>query len=121
MKSIQRAAYLASTGLASEKGSFPLFDKEKYLATEAIRNLDDDVRQAIADRGIRNALLTSIAPTGTISLFADNVSSGLEPVFSFKYNRHIIRIISITTICCICNTQFFSQLMMLFFVKNFSP
>ena len=90
MKSIQRAAYLASTGLASEKGSFPLFDKEKYLATEAIRNLDDDVRQAIADRGIRNALLTSIAPTGTISLFADNVSSGLEPVFSFKYNRHIL-------------------------------
>ncbi|NQV46605.1 MAG: adenosylcobalamin-dependent ribonucleoside-diphosphate reductase [Rhodospirillaceae bacterium] len=90
MKAIQRAAYLASTALATEKGSFPLFDKEKYLATQAIRGLDEDVRQAIADRGIRNALLTSVAPTGTISLFADNVSSGLEPVFSFKYNRHIL-------------------------------
>jgi ribonucleoside-diphosphate reductase alpha chain len=90
LKAIQRAAYLASTRLASEKGSFPLFDKKKYLATEAIHNLDEDVRHAIADRGIRNALLTSIAPTGTISLFADNVSSGLEPVFSFKYNRHIL-------------------------------
>ena len=52
--------------------------------------LDDDVRAAIAAHGIRNALLTSIAPTGTISLFADNVSSGLEPVFSFRYVRHVL-------------------------------
>jgi len=48
------------------------------------------VRNAIAEKGIRNALLTSIAPTGTISIFADNVSSGLEPVFSFKYNRNVL-------------------------------
>ncbi len=48
------------------------------------------MRAAIAKHGIRNALLTSVAPTGTISLFADNVSSGLEPVFSFKYVRHVL-------------------------------
>ena len=90
MKAIQRAAYLASTGLAAEKGAFPLYDKEKYLGGEAILALDEDVRAAIAEHGVRNALLTSVAPTGTISLFADNVSSGLEPVFSFKYNRHIL-------------------------------
>jgi ribonucleoside-diphosphate reductase alpha chain len=90
MKAIQRAAYLASAGLAAEKGAFPLYDKEKYLGSEAIMALDEDVRAAISEHGVRNALLTSIAPTGTISLFADNVSSGLEPVFSFKYNRHIL-------------------------------
>ena len=90
MKAIQRAAYLASAELAREKGAFPLFDAGKYLAGESVRGLDDDVRSAIADHGIRNALITSIAPTGTISLFADNVSSGLEPVFSFKYSRHVL-------------------------------
>ncbi len=90
MKIIQRSAYLASSGLAAEKGAFPLFDAEKYLAGDGIRGLDEDVRAAIAEHGIRNALLTSIAPTGTISLFADNVSSGLEPVFSFKYLRHVL-------------------------------
>jgi len=90
MKTIQRSAYLASTRLAAEKGAFPLFDAKKYLASEGIMGLDEDVREAIAEHGIRNALLTSIAPTGTISLFADNVSSGLEPVFSFKYLRHVL-------------------------------
>ncbi len=90
MKQIQRTAYLASSQLAAEKGAFPLFDKDQYLAGEGIRGLDEDVREAIAEHGIRNALLTSIAPTGTISLFADNVSSGLEPVFSFKYLRHVL-------------------------------
>ncbi|MCF4166733.1 ribonucleoside reductase [Zavarzinia compransoris] len=90
MKAIQRAAYLESAELAREKGPFPLFDREKYLAGESIRTLDADVRAAIAEHGIRNALLTSIAPTGTISLFADNVSSGLEPVFSFAYTRKVL-------------------------------
>jgi ribonucleoside-diphosphate reductase alpha chain len=90
LKAIQRAAYLASSALAAEKGSFPLYDAEKYLAGETIQSLDDDVRDAIAKNGIRNALLTSIAPTGTISLFADNVSSGLEPVFSFTYTRRVL-------------------------------
>ena len=90
MKTIQRSAYLASSDLAAEKGAFPLFDADKFLAGETVRGLDADVRSAIADNGIRNALLTSVAPTGTISLFADNVSSGLEPVFSFKYTRHVL-------------------------------
>ncbi len=90
MKAIERAAYLASTALAAEKGAFPLFDREKYLAGESVKGLDGDIRSAIAEHGIRNALLTSIAPTGTISIFADNVSSGLEPVFSFRYTRNVL-------------------------------
>jgi len=87
---IQRAAYLASTALAAEKGAFPLFDRDQYLAGETVAGLDPEVRAAIAEHGIRNALLTSVAPTGTISLFADNVSSGLEPVFSFRYTRSVL-------------------------------
>ncbi len=90
MAAIRRAAYLASSELAAEKGSFPLFESDKYLAGETIQSLDQDVQEAIAKHGIRNALLTSIAPTGTISLFADNVSSGLEPVFSFTYSRNVL-------------------------------
>jgi ribonucleoside-diphosphate reductase alpha chain len=90
MARLRREAYLASVELAKEKGAFPLFDRDQYLAGETIRELDQDVRDAIAAHGIRNALLTSIAPTGTISLFADNVSSGLEPVFSFKYTRSVL-------------------------------
>ncbi|MGH6879810.1 MAG: adenosylcobalamin-dependent ribonucleoside-diphosphate reductase [Hypericibacter sp.] len=90
MKAIQRSAYLASTELAAEKGPFPLFDAGAYLAGETVRELDQDVQEAIARHGIRNSLLTSIAPTGTISLFANNVSSGLEPVFSFKYTRNVL-------------------------------
>ncbi len=90
MRALRRAAYLASVELAKEKGAFPLYDKDKYLAGESIGELEEDVREGIAANGIRNALLTSIAPTGTISLFADNVSSGLEPVFSFKYTRNVL-------------------------------
>ncbi len=87
---LRRQAYLASVRLAEEKGPFPLFDAEAYLAGETVAGLDRDVRDAIAANGIRNALLTSIAPTGTISLFADNISSGLEPVFAFSYTRHVL-------------------------------
>tara|TARA_R110000787_G_scaffold63679_11_gene143951 strand:- start:29584 stop:31929 length:2346 start_codon:yes stop_codon:yes gene_type:complete len=90
LRAMQRSAYLASTELAREKGAFPLFDKEQYLAGETIGGLDMDVKDAIAEHGIRNALLTSVAPTGTISLFADNISSGLEPVFSFTYRRQVL-------------------------------
>ncbi len=90
LKTLERAAYLASVDLAKEKGSFPLFDGAKFLQGETVKGLDQDVQDAIAEHGIRNALLTSVAPTGTISLFADNVSSGLEPVFSFKYTRHVL-------------------------------
>ncbi|MBC7799282.1 MAG: ribonucleoside-diphosphate reductase, adenosylcobalamin-dependent, partial [Gemmatimonadaceae bacterium] len=86
---INRAAYLASVDIAKEKGAFPLFDRDAYLDGETVRGLDADVRQAIADHGIRNALLTSIAPTGTISLWADNVSSGIEPIFALAYTRKV--------------------------------
>ncbi|MGY8997278.1 MAG: adenosylcobalamin-dependent ribonucleoside-diphosphate reductase, partial [Alphaproteobacteria bacterium] len=90
MKRLQRQAYLASAALAKEKGPFPLFDRDAYLAGESVMELDEDVRAEIAEHGIRNALVTSIAPTGTISLFADNVSSGLEPVFAFSYTRNVL-------------------------------
>ncbi len=88
---INRAAYTASTQIAAEKGAFPLFDREAYLAGAAVRELDADVRGLIAEHGIRNALLTSVAPTGTISLVADNVSSGIEPVFALAYTRKVLQ------------------------------
>ena len=90
MAAFRRAAYLASVELAKDKGAFPLFDREKYLAGESIRALDEDVQAAIRAHGIRNALVTSIAPTGTISLFADNVSSGIEPIFSYLFTRNVL-------------------------------
>ncbi|APZ53583.1 adenosylcobalamin-dependent ribonucleoside-diphosphate reductase [Salipiger abyssi] len=88
---IARAAYLASVELAKEKGAFPLFDAEKYLASGNMMQMDEDVRAAIRTHGIRNALLTSIAPTGTISLYAGNVSSGIEPVFAYAYTRKVLQ------------------------------
>ncbi|MGH7006291.1 MAG: adenosylcobalamin-dependent ribonucleoside-diphosphate reductase, partial [Alphaproteobacteria bacterium] len=90
MKAVQRAAYLASAELAAEKGSFPLFERDKYLGGEAVSELDEQIKSAISANGLRTALLTSIAPTGTISIFADNVSSGIEPVFAFTHNRSVL-------------------------------
>ena len=91
MHAIARSAYLASVDLAREKGPFPLFDAPAYLASGTMRGMDADVRAAIAKHGIRNALLTSIAPTGTISLYAGNVSSGIEPVFAYAYTRKVLQ------------------------------
>jgi ribonucleoside-diphosphate reductase alpha chain len=88
---VQRLSYLASSDIAAEKGSFPLYKQAAYLAGETIKALPDEVRTAIGRYGIRNALLNSIAPTGTISLLADNVSSGIEPVFAFNYTRHVLQ------------------------------
>ena len=90
MGTLQRAAYLASARLAAEKGAFPLYDRERYAESATVRRLDDDVQEAIAESGVRNALLTSVAPTGTISLLAGNVSSGIEPVFSYSYTRNVL-------------------------------
>lgn len=90
LSTIRNEAYRASARLAAEKGAFPLFDRDAYLDAPMVRGLDEDVRALIAEHGIRNALLTSIAPTGTISLFADNVSSGIEPVFSYSYERAVL-------------------------------
>src|SRR5665213_3168274 len=91
LAAISHAAYRASVDLASEKGPFPLYDMTPYLARPHIQALPPDIYDAIAAHGIRNALLTSIAPTGTISLFADNVSSGIEPVFALSYNRKVLQ------------------------------
>jgi ribonucleoside-diphosphate reductase alpha chain len=88
---INRHAYLASANLAREKGAFPLFDRDAYLAGETVKGLDAELRALIAEHGIRNALLTSVAPTGTISLVADNVSSGIEPVFAHNYTRKVTK------------------------------
>jgi len=90
MAAFRNAAYRASIDLAREKGPFPLFNRDKYLAGETIATLPVDIRDAIAEHGIRNALVTSIAPTGTISLLADNVSSGIEPVFSYRFTRALL-------------------------------
>lgn len=89
MRFIANRCYMSSASIASEKGPFPLFDKDKYLRGKFIQKLDPDVREAIFKFGIRNSHLISIAPTGTISLTANNVSSGLEPVFSYSYDRTI--------------------------------
>ncbi len=91
LHAIARAAYLASVQLAKEKGAFPLFDAEAYLASGTMQEMDEDVREAVRAHGIRNALLTSIAPTGTISLYAGNVSSGIEPVFAYAYTRKVLQ------------------------------
>ena len=89
LHALTRECYLASIDLAREKGSFPLFDRDKYCGGEFIRTLDVAVREGIERHGIRNSHLTSIAPTGTISLAADNVSSGIEPVFAYSAERKV--------------------------------
>lgn len=87
---LANVSYITSCKLAIEKGSFPLFDKEKYVESEYLKKaIRKEVREAIYKHGIRNSHLTSIAPTGTISLCADNVSSGIEPVFSYNGLRTI--------------------------------
>ncbi|MBF9043306.1 adenosylcobalamin-dependent ribonucleoside-diphosphate reductase [Rhodobacterales bacterium HKCCE4037] len=91
MARIANASYRASAMLAAEKGAFPLFDAVAYAKAPMVQRLDDDVQALIAEHGLRNALLTSIAPTGTISLFAGNVSSGIEPIFANSYTRKVLQ------------------------------
>lgn len=91
MKVIACQAYLTSSDLASSKGSFPLFNCDYFLAEGTFAsNMPDYVKEKIREKGIRNALLTSIAPTGTISLYAGNVSSGIEPIFAYEYTRKVL-------------------------------
>jgi ribonucleoside-diphosphate reductase alpha chain len=89
METITTDCYKASVDLAKEKGAFPLFDADKYTRSNFIKKLPDWLQEDIYYYGIRNSHLTSIAPTGTISLVANNVSSGIEPVFSHQYERTV--------------------------------
>jgi len=89
MRCIRDAAYRASVELAREKGPFPAFRAEAYLRAPTVTSLDGDIREGIATHGIRNSHLTAIAPTGTISLLANNLSSGIEPVFEYSYQRRV--------------------------------
>ncbi len=85
---IRREAYRASAELAAEKGPFPLYD-QIILSRPNLASLDAETRALITAHGLRNGCLTSIAPTGTTSLLAGNVSSGVEPVFAFSYRRKV--------------------------------
>jgi len=89
MRTICEAAYQASIELARERGSFARYERERYLAAPFVARLPVHLRDAIARHGIRNSHLTAIAPAGTISLLAGNVSSGLEPVFALEYARDV--------------------------------
>src|SRR5690606_18156379 len=86
---IANDAYRASAELAAEKGPFPLYDPAKFLAAPRLQKLDPEVRRTIERHGIHNGLLTSNEPTGTLSLMADNVSSGIEPVFDYRLTRDV--------------------------------
>jgi ribonucleoside-diphosphate reductase alpha chain len=88
MEIIRDGCYRASVALAFEKGTFPLYDP-LYLESGFAKTLPEEIRDLIKTHGIRNSHLLSVAPTGTISLSADNVSSGIEPVFSHFYDRTI--------------------------------
>ncbi len=90
MRCVCHSAYRASIALAKEKAGFPYFERDKYLQSPFIRSLPQDIREGISAYGIRNSHLTAIAPTGTISLLAGNVSSGLEPIFAASYNRKVL-------------------------------
>jgi ribonucleoside-diphosphate reductase alpha chain len=89
LKMLRDECYTASALLAQEKGAFPLYDKDKYTQGRFFKTLPKKVRELIEEHGLRNSHLTSIAPTGTISLTADNVSSGIEPPYSLYYDRTI--------------------------------
>lgn len=92
MRTVCHTAYRASIELAQEKGAFAFFDREAYLAGQFVGGLPADIRDGIARHGIRNSHLTAIAPTGTISLLANNVSSGLEPVFDSDFTRRVLEL-----------------------------
>ena len=88
LRTLRDKCYSASVDLAIEKGPFPLYD-ERYLKSEFIGRLPIELQNRIKEHAIRNSHLTSIAPTGTISLTADNISSGIEPPFTLEYDRTI--------------------------------
>ena len=90
ISAIRDTAYRTSIALAREKGPFPFFEHQHYLAGEYIRSLPSDIQEGINRYGMRNSHAIAIAPTGTLSLLANNVSSGIEPVFDFHYRREVL-------------------------------
>jgi len=90
MRIIKEAAYNASVDLAEEKGAAPMY-RQQLLDSGFMRTMDPSIRARILKHGLRNCLLTSIAPTGTISLYAGNVSSGIEPIFALSYTRKVLQ------------------------------
>jgi len=94
MSDIATEAYKTSIALAAEKGSFPLYDYDHFTAEgtfAAMMAQDQEIDEGLRKYGIRNALLLSIAPTGTISMYGGNVSSGIEPMFAYEYERKVTR------------------------------
>jgi len=89
METIRDTCYKASVDLAKEKGSFPLFDKEKYVKSKFVQTFPKELQEDIYEHGIRNSHLLSIAPTGTISMCANNISSGIEPVLYYEADRTV--------------------------------
>ena len=90
MRAICHSAYAASAAIAVEKGCFPFFDKQRYMESPFVAALPAELCKAIDDGGMRNSHLTAIAPTGTISLLANGVSNGIEPIFSARYQRAVL-------------------------------
>jgi len=91
MGNIAYGAYESSVALARERGPFPLFDAQQFIVNGCASQPSGELRKSIAKHGIRNGLITSIAPTGTISLLAGNVSSGIEPIFSIRQERKVLQ------------------------------
>ena len=90
MRRVCHSAYRASAAIAREKGSFPFFDASRYAESPFIRSLPTRLQSEIRDHGIRNSHLTAIAPTGTISLLANGISNGIEPIFAARYQRAVL-------------------------------
>ena len=91
METIRDAAYEESVALAQERGPFPLFDRDRFLERPFVRALPERIRNAIAEYGIRNGVLMTVAPTGTTAIYYNNVSSGLEPTFAWRYFRKVLQ------------------------------
>lgn len=90
MRVICHSAYRASVAIAAEKGCFPFFDKQRYMESPFVQTLPTELQKAIRDGGMRNSHLTAIAPTGTISLLANSISNGIEPIFAARYQRAVL-------------------------------
>ncbi|GJI90934.1 adenosylcobalamin-dependent ribonucleoside-diphosphate reductase [Duganella hordei] len=89
MRTVSHAAYHASIALARERGAFPAYRAAEYLGGDFIQSLPQDIIEGIWRDGIRNSHLTAIAPAGSISVLANNISSGIEPVYAFQLRREV--------------------------------